>query len=97
VEQVGSPLELYHQPANLFVAGFIGSPRMNLLPVRVAGAAGGGLVAELPGGERLALPPPAGAVQPGQAAPLGIRPDALRPDPAALWQVRSAWWSAWAS
>ena len=31
IEQVGSPLELYHRPANLFVAGFIGSPRMNLI------------------------------------------------------------------
>ena len=31
IEQVGSPLELYHHPKNLFVAGFIGSPRMNLV------------------------------------------------------------------
>ncbi|MBC2836584.1 ABC transporter ATP-binding protein [Paragemmobacter straminiformis] len=31
IEQVGSPLELYHRPANLFVAGFIGSPKMNLI------------------------------------------------------------------
>jgi multiple sugar transport system ATP-binding protein len=31
IEQVGSPLELYNHPANLFVAGFIGSPRMNLI------------------------------------------------------------------
>jgi len=31
IEQVGSPLELYHKPANVFVAGFIGSPRMNLI------------------------------------------------------------------
>jgi multiple sugar transport system ATP-binding protein len=31
IEQVGSPLELYHNPANLFVAGFIGSPKMNLI------------------------------------------------------------------
>jgi multiple sugar transport system ATP-binding protein len=31
IEQVGSPLELYRNPANLFVAGFIGSPKMNLL------------------------------------------------------------------
>ena len=38
IEQVGTPLELYNHPANLFVAGFIGSPRMNLLPARVAGA-----------------------------------------------------------
>jgi multiple sugar transport system ATP-binding protein len=32
VEQIGSPLELYDNPANLFVAGFIGSPAMNFLP-----------------------------------------------------------------
>ncbi len=38
VEQVGSPLELYHHPANLFVAGFIGSPRMNLLPGQASSA-----------------------------------------------------------
>jgi len=31
IEQVGAPLELYNNPANLFVAGFIGSPKMNLL------------------------------------------------------------------
>ena len=37
VEQFGSPLELYHHPQNLFVAGFIGSPKMNLLPGEVAG------------------------------------------------------------
>jgi multiple sugar transport system ATP-binding protein len=82
VEQVGSPLELYHQPANLFVAGFIGSPRMNLLPVRLACTTEEGLVVELPGGERLTLPLPlpGGAVQPGQPATLGIRPEALRPD-----------------
>ena len=36
IEQVGTPLELYNRPANLFVAGFIGSPRMNFLPARVA-------------------------------------------------------------
>jgi multiple sugar transport system ATP-binding protein len=38
IEQVGAPLELYHRPANLFVAGFLGSPRMNFLPARVAQA-----------------------------------------------------------
>ena len=38
VQQVGSPLELYNRPANLFVAGFIGSPKMNFLPVQVADA-----------------------------------------------------------
>ena len=36
IEQVGTPLDLYNRPANLFVAGFIGSPRMNFLPARVS-------------------------------------------------------------
>ena len=36
IEQIGAPLELYHHPKNLFVAGFLGSPRMNFLPERVA-------------------------------------------------------------
>ena len=40
VEQVGSPLELYNEPANIFVAGFIGSPRMNFLPGKVTGGEG---------------------------------------------------------
>jgi multiple sugar transport system ATP-binding protein len=37
VQQVGSPKELYNEPANLFVAGFIGSPAMNLLPAHMEG------------------------------------------------------------
>jgi len=37
VQQVGTPRELYREPANLFVAGFIGSPAMNLVPARVEG------------------------------------------------------------
>ena len=40
VMQVGSPLELYNAPANAFVAGFIGSPKMNFLPAEVADATG---------------------------------------------------------
>jgi multiple sugar transport system ATP-binding protein len=39
VEQVGAPLDLYNNPANLFVAGFIGSPRMNLIKPKAGGAA----------------------------------------------------------
>ncbi|MFN3685391.1 ABC transporter ATP-binding protein [Salinarimonas sp.] len=49
VEQVGSPISLYREPANVFVAGFIGSPKMNFLPARVVGRADGRSV-------RLALP-----------------------------------------
>ncbi len=37
VQQTGRPLDLYNSPANVFVAGFIGSPRMNLIPVTVSG------------------------------------------------------------
>ena len=40
IEQVGSPLELYNRPANRFVAGFIGSPRMNFVPAALAGVSG---------------------------------------------------------
>ena len=40
VEQIGTPLELYDDPANLFVAGFIGSPRMNFLAAEVVARRG---------------------------------------------------------
>src|SRR5574337_339024 len=55
VEQIGGPLELYDTPANTFVAGFIGSPAMNLVPgtVRVNGTGSG---VEFEGGLRLPLP-----------------------------------------
>jgi multiple sugar transport system ATP-binding protein len=46
IEQVGAPMALYEQPCNRFVAGFLGSPRMNFLPAALAA----GLVAELPNG-----------------------------------------------
>jgi len=41
VQQIGAPLDLYHRPANLFVAGFIGSPKMNFIPVTVSDVQGG--------------------------------------------------------
>ena len=71
IEQVGSPMELYRSPRNLFVAGFIGSPRMNFLPATVldpttllvAGA--------------LTLTIPAIAAQPGDSLTLGVRPEHL--------------------
>ncbi len=79
VEQVGSPLELYHHPDNLFVAGFIGSPRMNLLPARVVGSDRTGVAVELPDGARVAVPTQAGAANAGDTVTLGIRPESLRP------------------
>jgi multiple sugar transport system ATP-binding protein len=41
IEQVGSPMELYHRPANMFVAGFIGSPKMNFIPAGLVPGADG--------------------------------------------------------
>jgi multiple sugar transport system ATP-binding protein len=48
VEQVGTPLELYDHPANLFVAGFIGSPKMNLIGGKAAGEAGAATIGVRP-------------------------------------------------
>ncbi|MEO1248836.1 MAG: sn-glycerol-3-phosphate ABC transporter ATP-binding protein UgpC [Pseudomonadota bacterium] len=79
VEQVGTPLELYHTPANLFVAGFIGSPKMNILPV-TANQESDGLsisLAEPQGGGSLILPGRVG----GGPMTLGLRPEHMAPDP----------------
>jgi multiple sugar transport system ATP-binding protein len=81
VEQVGSPLELYHHPANLFVAGFIGSPRMNFFKAHVVGVDNGGITVQLAPGTQLAVRA-SGSAGPGAEVMLGIRPEALRPDPA---------------
>src|ERR1700722_297828 len=79
VQQVGDPMELYNQPANRFVAGFIGSPAMNFAPVRIA-AENGSLWAE---SEDLRIKVPARIAQrlgryAGMEATLGVRPEDLR-------------------
>jgi multiple sugar transport system ATP-binding protein len=89
VQQVGEPLELYNEPANRFVAGFIGSPAMNFAAVRVS-ESGGAVWAENDG-LRIKVPAElAGRLGPhvGKAAALGIRPEdlhvATEADPADL-------------
>ena len=82
VEQVGSPLDLYHHPANLFVAGFIGSPRMNMLPATAAVVGDAAVTAGLVSGQQIAVPASGGATRPGDALTLGIRPEGLHIDPA---------------
>src|ERR1700739_361981 len=57
IEQVGTPQELYHNPATRFVAGFIGSPAMNFLPARVVDGASGGLAVQVTDQIRLPVPP----------------------------------------
>ena len=77
IEQVGSPLDLYHRPANLFVARFIGSPKMNVIDARVVGFVSQGVRLALPGGATMDLPTPGIALAPGSAVQLGIRPEHL--------------------
>ncbi|MFN9628616.1 MAG: ABC transporter ATP-binding protein [Cyanobacteriota bacterium] len=81
LQQVGTPLELYRQPTNLFVAQFIGSPPMNLLPVEVVGP---GLL--LLAGKKFALPSalePLVAGRHGERLTGGLRPEHLRLAPSA--------------
>ena len=73
VQQVGSPLELYDHPANLFVAGFIGSPAMNFLDVTYLEQDGGPRL-KLKDGTLIALPQPV-KLKDGANATLGIRPE----------------------
>ncbi len=73
IEQVGTPLELYHRPDNLFVAGFLGSPHMNFLAATLVPDEAG-VAARLAGGSlSFALPD-----APRGEATLGIRPEHLR-------------------
>jgi multiple sugar transport system ATP-binding protein len=77
IEQVGSPLELYRRPQNQFVAGFIGSPKMNFLPTEVAEVAAAGVAVVLPGGARVDVPVKPDGIKIGVHLTLGLRPDDL--------------------
>ncbi len=73
-EQIGSPLELYDNPANLFVAGFIGSPAMNFLNGKLVRGATG-LQVQMADG--LLLPAPVSAAVEGREVVVGVRPEHL--------------------
>ncbi len=72
VEQSGAPLELYDEPANVFVAGFIGSPAMNFLPARLRRTPDG---VEAVLGDALGLPLEGCELPDGSALTLGVRPE----------------------
>jgi multiple sugar transport system ATP-binding protein len=74
VEQIGSPLGLYDNPANLFVAGFIGSPSMNFLNGKLV-RNGAGLQVQMADG--LLLPAPSSAALEGREVVVGVRPEHL--------------------
>ncbi|RQH09970.1 ABC transporter ATP-binding protein [Paraburkholderia dinghuensis] len=77
VEQVGTPNQLYHAPANRFVAGFIGSPKMNFLDGTILQLASDGIVVRYETGEsqKVAVEPRGARV--GDKVTVGIRPEHL--------------------
>ena len=81
IEQVGSPLELYHQPANLFVAGFLGTPKMAFLKACVVGTSPHGVEIKLASGAQLLIPRACGSLNQGDPVTVGIRPEHLSLDP----------------
>jgi ABC-type sugar transport system ATPase subunit len=78
VEQVGRPLDLYNHPANRFVAGFIGSPKMNFLPARLVKGSAGGVTVDVAGLAELDLPFDGAALATGQEMMLGVRPEHVK-------------------
>jgi sn-glycerol 3-phosphate transport system ATP-binding protein len=79
IEQVGTPRAVYRQPATRFVAGFIGSPSMNVLAATVTGPG----VATLASGRRVTFDPALGSAPVGTRIDLGIRPEDVAVVPAA--------------
>ena len=75
IEQVGKPLDLYYAPANLFVAGFIGSPAMNFFEARVESVEGG--CARVAGAGFRSFDLPATSLVVGDAVTVGVRPEHL--------------------
>ncbi|AKJ29708.1 ABC transporter ATP-binding protein [Caldimonas brevitalea] len=75
IEQVGTPMELYHQPANLFVAGFIGSPKMNFIPATLVSATPANARVRLADGTEVTVAADATRLAPQAKVTLGVRPE----------------------
>ena len=80
IEQVGTPLDLYARPANLFVAGFLGAPKMNFLTARVAAVNGGKAELTLSDGSDVHMPVRADTIRLGETVTLGIRAEHITID-----------------
>ncbi|MGB1950798.1 MAG: maltose/maltodextrin ABC transporter ATP-binding protein MalK [Marinobacter sp.] len=77
IAQVGKPMELYHYPATRFVAGFIGSPKMNFIDCNVIAASNQSVTIIMPGDHRLEVPVNGAELTEGETVTLGIRPEHL--------------------
>ena len=90
IEQIGSPLELYNRPANSFVAGFLGSPRMNFFRGKIAGVAGGRVSVTASGVEgalELGLSPDLAPPSAGDDITIGVRPESFSETDNADWTI----------
>ncbi len=74
IEQVGTPSEIYHNPASTYVAGFVGSPAMNFLPAQISASRQG---VTLGGGQTIAVDAPAVAGRDGKLVQIGLRPEEI--------------------
>ncbi len=79
VMQAGAPMELYHEPANLFVAGFLGAPSMNFLDVTVEAVNESTVTVKNDALETIDVPSKGRVFTKGQSATLGVRPQYLHP------------------
>jgi multiple sugar transport system ATP-binding protein len=78
VEQVGAPLDLYHNPANMFVAGFIGSPSMNFMDGKISGISDNNVEFELDNSQKMQVHcSPGDEMTTGEPLSVGIRPEHL--------------------
>lgn len=77
IEQVGSPMELYHNPANEFVAGFMGSPRMNFMEAKVTAIDNADMITIEVAGQQIKLKADTTQVSVNEKVSLGLRPEHL--------------------
>jgi len=77
IQQAGSPLALYEHPANRFVASFIGSPTINLVPATTQACSAAGARVQVHAGCVADIPVDAATLAPGQRVEIGIRPEHL--------------------
>ena len=75
IEQVGSPIELYEHPDNLFVAGFIGSPKMNFIEAEIVDTSNAHATVRLASGAQMRALVDGSAAKPGDKVTLGVRPE----------------------
>jgi len=77
VSQKGSPMELYNNPNNLFVGGFIGSPKMNFISSKITSKSSDKTEVDLMGSAKISIPKTSASASEGDSVELGIRPEHL--------------------